>query len=196
MTPHKTHPLTLVHNHTNRPSHAHPPMFPDTYPHHTKSLLSSRDPRTWDGPFVGSQSLSPHPSPPFPGGTQNQGVSATKGAGKHPPPFLNTWTSPQQSRVPEYLRLSSSIPSTCDERKENTVSVTASSALWPQVFLWLRTAGTQTEGRVESVSPKEDSKDTCGKGTSFSRKISQGHVHLRKFWSSSKKNAPYHTLQN
>ena len=129
MTPHKTHPLTLVHNHTNRPSHAHPPLFPDTYPHHTKSLLSSRDPRTWDGPFVGSQSLSPHPSPPFPGGTQNQGVSATKGAGKHPPPFLNTWTSPQQSRVPEYLRLSSSIPSTCDERKENTVSVTASSAL-------------------------------------------------------------------
>lgn len=101
-----------------------------------------------------------------------------------PPPFLNTWTSPQQSRVPEYLRLSSSIPSTCDERKENTVSVTASSALWPQVFLWLRTAGTQTEGRVESVSPKEDSKDTCGKGTSFSWKTSQVHVHLKNIQAS------------
>ena len=159
-------------------------MFPDTYPHHTKSLLSSRDPRTWDGPFVGSQSLSPHPSPPFPGGTQNQGVSATKGAGKHPPPFLNTWTSPQQSRVPEYLRLSSSIPSTCDERKENTVSVTASSALRPQVFLPLGTAGTQTEGSVESVSPKEHGEDPFGKGASFSWKISQVLVHLTNFQAS------------
>ena len=167
MTPHKTHPLTLVHNHTNRPSHAHPPMFPDTYPHHTKSLLSSRDPRTWDGPFVGSQSLSPHPSPPFPGGTQNQGVSATKGAGKHPPPFLNTWTSPQQSRVPEYLRLSSSIPSTCDERKENTVSVTASSALWPQVFLWLRTAGNRQKAELSPFPQKKTAKTPLEKAPAF-----------------------------
>lgn len=147
-------------------------------------------------PFCG-KSVSFTPSfTPFPRRNPESGCLCNQRGRKAPPPFLNTWTSPQQSRVPEYLRLSSSIPSTCDERKENTVSVTASSALWPQVFLWLRTAGTQTEGRVESVSPKEDSKDTFGKGTSFSRKISQGHVHLKKFWSSSKKNAPYHTLQN
>ena len=136
---------------------------------------------------MGSPSLSPHPSPSFPGGTQNQGVSATKGAGEPPHPaslagppphFLNTWTSPQQSRAPEYSQISSSAPSTCDETRENTVSVTASSALRPQVFLPLGTAGTQTEGSVESVSPKEHGEDPFGKGASFSWKISQVLVHL------------------
>ena len=94
------------------------------------------------------------------------------------PPFLNTWTSPQHSRAPEYSQISSSAPSTCDETRENTVSVTASSALRPQVFLPLGTAGTQTEGSVESVSPKEHGEDPFGKGASFSWKISQVLVHL------------------
>ena len=98
-----------------------------------------------------------------------------------PPPFLNTWTSPQWSRVPEYSQLSPSVPSTCNDRKENTVSVTASSARWPQVFLLLGTTGRHTEGRVESVSPKEDSEDTFGKGTNFSRRPPQAMFLQKTF---------------
>ena len=64
------------------------------------------------------------------------------------------------------------------------MSVTASSALRPQVFLPLGTAGTQTEGSVESVSPKEHGEDPFGKGASFSWKISQVLVHLTNFQAS------------
>ena len=104
-----------------------------------QALLSMVFPRQEYGsglPFpVGNQFHLLHPHPSFPVATQN-GVSVSPiPAGRKVPPSSSASARFPISRgvVPTHVPFSSSVPSTCNQRKESTVKVTASSALWAQV---------------------------------------------------------------
>ena len=112
-----------------------------------QALLSMVFPRQEYGsglPFpVGNQFHSLHPHPLFPVASRN-GVSVSPiPAGRKVPPSSSASAKFLISRgvVPAHVPSSSFVPSTCNQRKENTAKVTASSALWAQVCCLLVTLG-------------------------------------------------------
>ena len=135
-----------------------------------QALLSMVFPKQEYGsalPFpVGNQFHLLHPHPSFPVATQNRVSVSPIPAGRQVPPSSSASARFPISRgvVPTHVAFSSFVPSTCNQRKENAVKVTASSALWAQVC---------PKTTVESVSSKENCEDSFGKGLSFSWKIFQ-----------------------